>query len=172
MKRNIVYILISVILCAGFFYLGWYECRTTLNQKINNTVILNEYDKYVSSLDATCPFISTVDTSDCLDEQINKQKQQYNLLSKEIIATAKTETEKAKAQNEPLDLEILEILFDLPTYDKTRDTYIEQLCSLKLASITGTAIVEESRKCLMYYNSKDIQMLENLKTDEEKIINN
>ncbi|MCX6752427.1 MAG: hypothetical protein NTZ87_02910 [Candidatus Nomurabacteria bacterium] len=180
MKTKIIYISTLVILCAGFFYLGWYEHKTAPNVKIDSTItsnpeintstISNEYDQYVLSLDSICPFVSTAFTGDCLDKQINKQKQQYNLLSKEILAIAKTEIEKAKAQNVPYDLESYDILSALSAYNKTRDNYIEQLCSLKLASVTGTAIIEEARKCAMYYNLRDIQILENIKIDETKLI--
>ncbi len=166
MKTKILHISILVIFCVGFFYLGWYTHKTA---PINTATVLNEYDEYVSSVDSVCPFVSTASTGDCLDKEISKQKQNYNILSNEILATAKARSDEDSAQNLPVDLETSGILFNVPAYNKTRDTYIEQLCALKNESTTGTAIIEESRKCVIYYNSKDIQILENLKMDEAEI---
>lgn len=148
----------AVSLFVISFFLGWYLHQPIAGENID------EYENYILSLDKICPFMSTAVTGECLDGEIDKQKELYDSLSKEILATAKTMSEKQKAKNEPVPLEISGILSELPEYNKIKDTYIGQLCGIKNILITGTAIVEESRKCFMYYNSKDIQILESIKT--------
>jgi hypothetical protein len=123
---------------------------------------VNEYEEYFLYVDTLCPFVSTVETSKCLDNEIDKQTQRYNFLEKEILAKAKSDSEQAKTQNTEADLSVSRILKELPEYTKIKDDYIISVCSIKNYSITGTAIVEESRKCIMYYNYKNIQMLESI----------
>lgn len=164
MNNKVLYIFIVVGLSVIFFLFGWY-----LHQPITGEDV-DEYEKYVASLDTVCPFVGTAMTGECLDREIDKQKQLYDSLSKELLTTAETISEKQKAKNESVPLEISGILSELPEYNKIRDTYIGQLCGIRNILITGTAIVEESKKCFMYYNSKDIQMLESIGTSVLKML--
>ena len=138
-----------------------YEKGTTYEEPV-----LDEYEKYVSGLRAVCPFESTASTADCLDAEIAKQKQQYDSLSKKLITFAKDGIKGGK-----LDIDgVVPMLFDailteIPAYNKVRDNNIWQLCGIKNIMTTGSGIVIDSRKCFMYYNAKDIQMLESIVGD-------
>lgn len=124
--------------------------------------LVDEYKEYISYADTLCPFVTTASTGMCLDNEVNKQTQRYNFLEKEILIKANIDSEQAKAQNTEVDLATSDILKGLPEYTKIKDDYIMSTCSIKNYSITGTAIVGESLKCIMYYNYKDIQMLESV----------
>ncbi len=163
-----IYIITVVILSVGFFLLGWYTRSTvqtpvaTVKFPVNNGVASDEYTAYVSSLDVLCPFVSTAVTGDCLDQQINKQKQLYDSLSKELLHAANTRATESRTKNQPVPMTITDVLNEIPAYNKARGNRILQLCSLQNILTTGSGIVIDSKKCAMYYNEQDIQMLERL----------
>ena len=138
--------------------------NTSIEVNYEPTVVsVDEYKEYMSYADTLCPFVTTASTGMCLDGEIKKQIQYYDLLSKEILTKTNIESEQAKMEDKLVDLVFISHVLEwLPEYTKIKDEHIGWRCAIKNILTTGTAIVEESLKCAMYYNHKDIQVLESI----------
>lgn len=177
MNKKIVKIIILVVisLVVGFLF-GYYLPEKNINKDTDpslsehenrpafngEVLIIDGYKEYISYVDKICPFYSTAVTSDCLDQEIKKQDKEYDLLAKELLKKANLEAKELESQGEPVYPEINNVLNTISEYSTKRSDNMQLLCSVKNVLIGGTAIAEESRKCWMYYNSKDIEMLEEL----------
>lgn len=167
-KNKLIYIFIFVIFSVLLVLLGWYLHKP---DKIFTSILgsTDDYQNYVSGIDKICPFVGTTTTSECLDKEINQQEQFYNSLSKNLLTTAEKKYKEGKiSQNGDEVLVTSNILSEIPEYNKERNANIVRLCGLKNVLIAGTAIMEESRKCFMYYNAKDIQVLQQILFDFQR----
>lgn len=158
--NNKIYIIIALVCIVASFFTGWYCHGIPVGAPsitINST---DDYEKYIANIDSVCPFNGTTKTTECLDKEIMKQKHAYESLSNEILKTA----QEIKESNDKTPVEVTSVLSSLPKYNETREAYIENICSLRNASESGgTAIIEDSRKCALYYTSIDIEILKNIK---------
>jgi len=160
MKNKIYTTIIIIIGITGSFIAGWFlhNPKPASEPSIFITST-DDYEKYMASIDSICPFNGTTKTTECLDKEIIKQKQAYESLSEEILKIA----QEIKQNNDKTPIEVTSVLSSLPKYNETRDGYIDNICSLRNAPASGgTAIIEDSRKCALYYNSVDIQTLNNI----------
>lgn len=159
MKKQIIISTIIIFLIVVSFTAGWCLHNQTTPVPSISITSTDEYDKYILSLDKICPFNGTTKTSECLDKEIADQKKVYDSLSNETINIAKKISEKS----EQVPIEAKSVLSSLVKYNESREGNIEKICSLRNAmSAGGTAVIEDSRKCAMYYNSMDIKMLEDI----------
>ena len=136
---------------------------------INSGSNLEEYEEYVSEIDDICPFVSTASTGACLDEEIDKQKQVYDSLEKELFIVAGEKRTGLKGDgNVPGGIPT--ILGSVSEYSRVKDAQIAQMCSFRNSMELGSGIVETSRKCTMYYNAIDIQILKGIISELKRAI--
>ena len=174
MKSKILYIFSVVILCGIFFLLGWSHQPDVVYKPISNPAPIitkitkntvadsDEYKSYLEKTDTICPFETTASTGDCLDGEIIKQNKQYNSSSQELLTDVKVKIKEMQSQNKDVYLGLSDILTEVPEYNKMRDVNIQKLCQLQNVWTIGSGIVIDSRRCTIFYNEKDIQMLQRL----------
>lgn len=160
--KQIGVLLFLVILISVSFWIGVLYSKN-LNKQIKVFEIAentNEYDISVSKLSRFCIDQDTDWSMKrvCLEESVIKQDQDIESLGKKII-----EELKRQKYLEPESQGIQEdILKQLPDYLKIRKLQANQICSLKNIEIRGSGYGYSFFGCMIYYGSKDIDLLNHL----------
>lgn len=120
---------------------------------------IDNYEKFLTTIDKQCPFISTAFTSECLDRLISKKETELkNLITETTKQAQVTKEEVNRLYGSYPEIDFL--LSKLPEYNKTWQDYSELFCAVVVSSEGGSGIVEASRKCKLFQIEQYIQLLE------------
>jgi len=170
MKTRLLYSCLLIILCAGFFSLGWHlhQPPVTSNDLTPDGPYFTEATPYLHIVYGyvgeanTCPPTNTSDDYVCIYKLSHTALEEADALARKLIETS---PEKNAPQHEGY---YDELHTNVRAAQGARDVYFDAICGLdELFIYGGSGMGLEREACRYYYANQYLKVLQKLEMDTD-----